>query len=211
MTRTSLVAALSLLVNLPALAVEAPAAKAPTPKAAEAAVAVKPQAADLARLMVTKDDWSRAMDGLSRDTMAQLQGHPGSKMTLPAGFDKKVRGEMEKVLPYEDLVGMHAKELSASYSDKELEELVAFHKSPLGQKYLKAAPVEAEKVAGQTQQRFGKQMPDVMKRLTADLPHPDPKKEAAGHAQMPAGHPAMPPADGKAAPAAKPAPAKPAK
>ena len=195
-------AGLSLLLSLSAVAAEAPAA-APV-------AAVKPQAAELARLMVSKEDWSRAMEGISKDTMGQFQGHPGSKMTLPGRLRQEgARRRGEGAARTRTSWRCTPRSCRPATPTRRLEELIAFHKSPLGQKYFKVAPVEAEKVAAQSQQRFAKQMPEIMKKLSADLPHPDPKKSGQAHPQaggMPASHPAMPPADGKAAPAAKPAP-----
>jgi hypothetical protein len=162
---------LSLLVHLPARAAEAPAAPAP----AQAPAAVKPQATELARLMVTKEDWSRGMEMIAKSSQGQMQGHPGSKLTFPPDFGAKVRAEVDKVLPYEELLGLHARELSALYTEKELVDLVAFHRSPLGQKYLKVSPEEAEKVAMQMQQRFQQKMPEIMQRLSAGLKHPEAK------------------------------------
>jgi len=201
-------AALSLLVPLPARAADAPAVPAAARPAAakagaEAAVPVKPQAAELARLMASREDWTRSMEMIAKDTQAQLQGHPGTKLTFPKDFGAQVRAEIEKVLPYEELVGMHARELSAVYSEKEIADLVAFFRSPLGQKYMKVAPQEGEKVAQLTQQRFGQKMPEVMQKLTAGLKHPDPKK-----AEMK--HPDLKPVGAKPA-ETKPADAKPAK
>jgi len=200
MTRLLAAAALSLLVHAPALAA-APIVAAPTTPP------VKAQATELARLMVTKPNWSAAMDQMAQAAGQQLQGHPGSALTLPPDFNAKARAEVEKVLPYEELIGLHAKELSALYTDQELGELVTFHKSPLGQKYLQASPQEADRVGRATQERFGQKMPEIMKKLAAGLPQP------AGGKKMPAGHPAMGGAPaGHPAPAAAPAkPSKPSK
>jgi hypothetical protein len=168
---------LSLLVNLPARAADAPApGPAAANQAAPAPVAVSPQATELARIMVPKEEWSRFMELIAKDTQRQMQGHPGSKLTFPADFDARVRAEVEKVLPYEDLIGMHARELSAVYTEKELTDLVAFQKSPLGQKYRTASVQEGDRVVAQTQQRFGEKMPGVMQRLAAGLQQPAPKK-----------------------------------
>ena len=76
-----------------------------------------------------------------------------------------MRGELETVLPYGDLVGMHAQALSASYTEAELKDLLAFYRSPLGQKWIKVSPALSEKVSNETQQRMEKQMPAVMERL----------------------------------------------
>jgi uncharacterized protein len=172
------VAALSLLVQLPARAADAPAA-------------------ELARLMVTRDDWTRGVEMVARDWQGELQGHPGGKLTLPQDFGAVARAEVEKVLPFEELVGMHARELSAAYSEKEIAELVVFFRSPLGQKYVKAAPQEVEKVAQLVQQRFVQKKPEVMQKLTSGLRHPDPKKAELKHPELK--HPEPTPADPRVA------------
>jgi hypothetical protein len=170
-------AALSLLVSLPAGAADAPAPPPAASKpAAPAPVAVSPQATELARIMVPKEEWSLFVEMMAKDTQRQMQGHPGSKLTFPADFEAKVRAEVEKVLPYEDLIGMHAKELSAAYTEKELTDLIAFQKSPLGQKHRTVSPQEGDRVVAQTQQRFGEKMPGVMQRLAAGLQQPDSRK-----------------------------------
>jgi hypothetical protein len=208
MTRTLGIALLSLLVSAPALAAEeakaaaAPAAAAPAP----APTAVKAGAADLARLLVPKEGWSRSMAALAQDAQGRMQSHPGSQLTFPADFGSKVRGEVEKVLPYEDLIGMQARELSATYSEKELGELVAFFKAGTGQKFLKVMPEVGGKVEAATQQRFQQKMPDVMKTLTAGLKHPDP---ATDKAMVKPAAPAKP-AEKAPTPAPAPAPAAPA-
>ncbi len=178
MNRVSIAAAaLSLLVNLPARAADAPTpAPAAAKPAAPAPVAVSPKATELARVMVPREDWSRFMEGMTKETQRQMQSHPGSKLTFPADFEGKVRAEIEKVLPYDDLIAMHATELSAAYTEQELTDLIAFQKSPLGQKYRTVSPQEGDKVVAQSQQRFAERMPGVMQRLAAGLKQPEPKK-----------------------------------
>lgn len=152
----------------------------PPATAAESAApaAANPRAVELARLVVPRDDWSRAIDMLSQDAQSRMQGHPGSKLEFPADFGARVRGEVQKILPYDDLIAMHARELSARYADGELSELLAFYKTPVGQKSLKELPLVAEKVGQQSQQRFEQKMPDVMKRLAKELKQPAPAAKA---------------------------------
>lgn len=154
------------------------------------APAAEPASAEqLARLLMPKATWSRGMEQLAQSIEARMRMHPGAQLEYPADFGEKARKEVEQVLPYDDLVGMHAKELAAAYSPAELEGLVAFYKGPLGQKSLEKMPQVSENVAVATQQRVESKMPDVMKRLSA-------------LAKPPAGSP------GKAAPKAAPPTAK---
>jgi hypothetical protein len=182
MTRFAVAVLLSLLVHLPALAADpaAPAdAKAAAAKAPAAPAApVKVAALDLARLTMPKEIWSRSMTMLSQDAQQRMQSHPGSQLTFPADFPAKVRAEVEKVLPYEDLIAMHGRELSAAYTDKELADLLAFYRSPTGQKFLRVGPEVGSKIEAETQQRFQQRMPAVMQTLSADLKHPAPAKAA---------------------------------
>ena len=132
-----------------------------------AALAAEPKgtAADIARLLVPKEAWAAGLAQLAQNVQGRFQSHPGSKLEYPPDFPAKVRGELEAVLPYGDLLGLHAQALSASYTEPELKKLLAFYRSPLGQKWLKVTPGISEKVAGETQQRMEKQMPAVMERL----------------------------------------------
>ncbi|HEY6004578.1 MAG TPA: DUF2059 domain-containing protein [Anaeromyxobacter sp.] len=155
-------------------AAPAPAAS-PTVKAAGAAV--KPQALEVARLVVPQEEWSRAMELLAQDAVGRMQGHPGSRLELPPDFASRVRGEVEQVLPYGELLGMHAAELSARYTEQELSELLAFYRTLVGQKALKVMPAVSEQVGEQSQRRFEKAMPEVMQRLAQSLKKPAQAKE----------------------------------
>ena len=131
------------------------------------ALAAEPKgtAADIARLLVPKETWATGIAQLAENVQGRFQSHPGSKLEYPPDFPAKVRGELEAALPYGDLVGMHAQALSATYTEPELKDLLAFYRSPLGQKWLKVSPGLSEKVSSETQQRMDKQMPAVMERL----------------------------------------------
>lgn len=134
--------------------------------AAPARAEQKGTAADVARLTVPRETWAQGVQTIAQDAQGRLQSHPGKTLQYPPEFEKKVRAEVEAVLPYEELVGIHAKELSARFTEPELKDLLAFYRTPAGQKYLKAMPAVSESVAKQTQQRFEQKMPEVMQRLS---------------------------------------------
>jgi hypothetical protein len=199
-----LVLTLALLgAAVPALAQEqkpaAPAAKPaeakPAPAKPAAAAPVKPAATELARVLMPRKTWSGALDQLGQMVQARLTMHPGSSSAIeyPKDMPAKVKTELEGVLPYEDLIGMHARELSAGFTDGELADLLGFYRSPTGQKALSKMGEVQSKIGLETQQRIESKMPDIMKKLSA-MGKVAPGKEGASKdgapaGQKPAGHP----------------------
>ena len=199
MTATHSLAALAgaLVLASTALAEDPkPAGNANPPAVAQPAAEAKarPAAEELARVVMPKSTWETGMNGLAMSVQARMDSHPGSKLQYPPDFAKKVRAEVDAALPYDALVGIHAKQLGASFNDEELKDLVAFYRSPIGQKALQVMPDVTEKVALETQQRIEAKMPQIMDRLVLLV-------KAPADAQVPAqGGAAKPKA---AAPAAK--------
>jgi uncharacterized protein len=165
--RLALAALISTLAA-PALAAPppAPAAK---PEAKAAPVEVKPSANELARILMPKKSWDEGLAALSKDVQGRMQMHPGAKLDFPADFGKQVRAELDAALPYDALLELHAKELSAGYTEQELKDLLGFYKTPTGQKSLQVMPAVSEKVAVQTQQRVESKMPGIMERLSSKV------------------------------------------
>ncbi|HTP30413.1 MAG TPA: DUF2059 domain-containing protein [Anaeromyxobacteraceae bacterium] len=122
-------------------------------------------ASELARVFVPRDSWEQVVASLAQNVQARLQSHPGSNLHYPPDFSAKVRAEIESALPYDTVVAMNAKEISATYSEAEVKELLAFYRSPVGQKFLKVSPKVTGKVAMEAEQRVNQKMPDIMKRL----------------------------------------------
>lgn len=150
------------------LVLAAPAGAAPgAPAAAAPAAEPSATAKQLARLVVPRPTWEAGVQQLTAMVKGNLEGHPGSQLKYPADLQQKIRAEVEAALPYEDLVGMHARELGASYSEAELKELDAFFKTPAGKKWLEVGPRSSEKVAVETQRRFEQKVPDIMKKMSA--------------------------------------------
>lgn len=164
-------ALLAALIALPARAADPKPAEA-KPAAAPAPAPASKAATDLARMLATKESWNQGVEGLSKMLQSQFSGHPGSSLSLPPGFDKKVRAEVEAALPYEALVDIHARQLNAAYTEPELNELLAHYRSPVGQKWLKAMPGVSEKIAMETQKHVDPKLGEVMKRLAKDVKPP---------------------------------------
>jgi hypothetical protein len=180
------------------------------PAAAAEPAAPSAAAQELARLLVPKETWNAGMQQLADNVQRNLQRHPGANLQYPADFQSKARAEVDAALPYDDLVGMHAKQLSAAYSDAEMKDLSAFLKTPVGKKWLQEQPKVSERVAIETQQRFGQKMPEIMNKLGQLAKKPEAGSAAAdaakkvGEAPKKAADPAKKPAAKKAAEPAKP-------
>jgi hypothetical protein len=125
-----------------------------------------PAAAELARIIMPKQTWSDGVQQIASGLQGQMQSHPGATLHYPPDFGAKLRAEVENALPYEALLSIHAQQLAAGFSEPELKDLVAFYKSPTGQKALKTMPAVSEKVAQETQQRVEKQLPGIMTRMS---------------------------------------------
>lgn len=175
-----------------AKAAPAPAAK-PAPAPAAKAGPAKPAATELARILMPKKTWSEGLDQLGRMVQMRMQGGHAVQLEFPKDFQPKVKAELEAALPYEELIGLHAKELGAAFNDGELGDMLAFYRSPTGQKALVKMGEVQNTVGLETQKRIEGKMPEIMKKLSGMAKAPPEKK--AGKAD----------AKGKAAPGAKPA------
>jgi hypothetical protein len=191
------VAALLLALAAPALAAN-PAPPAKPAESKPAAAAIKPGASDLARVLMPKKTWDDGLASLAKNVQAQMTMHPGgSKLQVPADMNKQIRAELDQALPYEALLEMHAQELSAAYTEPELKDLLAFYKTPVGQKSLTTMGTVSEKVSMRTQERIESKMPDIMKKVGSSVKAPAGKKAPAGHgapaaSSKPAAKPAAP-------------------
>jgi len=122
-------------------------------------------AVEVARVLVPREAWERVIQNLANDALVRLQSHPGGNLHYPADFPAKVKAEMEGALPYDVVISMNAKELSAAFTEAELKDLLAFWQTPVGKKYLKEESVVASKVAAEAEKRVNQKMPEIMKRL----------------------------------------------
>lgn len=147
-------------------------------------MALKPSATELARVLMPKKTWDDGLAALAKSVQGQMTMHPGAKLDYPADFGKKVRAELDAALPYDALLDLHAKELSAGYTEQELKDLLAFYKTPTGQKSLQVMPAVSEKVSIQTQQRVESKMPAIMEKLAGSVKGP---KGGAGAKPSPHG------------------------
>jgi hypothetical protein len=205
LTRSRSVLVVALLAAFPVLAQEAkapapapaPAAKsAPAAKPAPAPAAkpapAKPAATELARLLMPKKTWAEGIDRLGDMVQSRMSMRPGQQVEFPKDFKSKAKAELEAVLSYDELIGLHAKELGAAFTDGELADLTAFYQSPTGQKALVKMGDVQNTVGLETQKRIEGAMPGITKKLSALVkvsPAKEGKSMGGATGAKPPGHP----------------------
>ena len=143
----------------------------------------------LAGLLMPKEAWSDGVDRIAKGLQGGLESpHAGAQVQYPADFPARVRAEVEAALPYDTLLGIHAKEISATFTEAEVAQLVEFQRSPVGQKSRTAMPAMQARVAAQVQQHIEGKMGGIMERLTkmAKTPEGGAKPAAPATAPTPA-------------------------
>jgi hypothetical protein len=147
-----------------------------------------PIAVELARYVLPEESWNRTLAGISQQTsqaMAQtIEQHGGS---VPLAVAEKFRREFGKLFSYQEIVDFQASVLAKYYTDAELRELLAFYKTPLGQKAIRIMPDVAQDVNGQLIVIMQQRLPPMMEKLKAEL-----ESAAAGEGSGTAKAPAPP-------------------
>ena len=154
----------ALLLTLSVFPVAQAAESSPAPKP-NSASAPSATATELARILVPKESWTAGVNQLSQNVQQQMQSHPGASLHYPADFQDKVRGEVEKILPYDEFVAMHARQLATAFSDDEMKDVLAFYRTPAGRKWQLDYGKVSQAVSTETNKRFEQKMPEVMSRL----------------------------------------------
>ncbi|WP_242392974.1 DUF2059 domain-containing protein [Anaeromyxobacter oryzisoli] len=155
--------------------------------AARAATPAKPTplAVQLARFVLPEENWNRTMDGISRQTsqyMAQAVRQQGGTLS-PELLERSMK-EFTKLFTYEEIIDLQAGVLAKHYTAAELKELLAFYRTPIGQKSIRIMPEVAEDVNGQMMVIMQQRMPALMERLKPALEKA--AAESSGGATQPA-------------------------
>jgi len=123
-------------------------------------------ASEVAQALVPRETWKQFVQNLARGVQTQMQNHPSANLHYPPDFAAKVEAEVEAAVPYDAIIATNARELAAAYTEPELKDLLAFWRSPIGQKYLRVTPAVTGKVAAETQHRVDQKIPEVMRKLS---------------------------------------------
>lgn len=171
MKSAALLAALPLLLPAPARAAPHRSARTPSHAGAHALRSQDPLHVQLARAVFPRERWERLVAKASLELTQRLAQASQGQFQLDPEFADRLREEYERMAPYEELIGVQARILGRQYSSAELRQLLAFYRSPLGQRSVLLLHDLTAYSDVQMQQRVHAGIGDALNRLKP-LVHP---------------------------------------
>ena len=170
MRLTALALAAALLAPHAAHAADAPV-KAAAPARREVPAVV------LSRFVLSEAAWSRMQAG----TAAQLQRYIEAALREsgtepPKDFAARFSAEFLGIISYQEVIDLQAGLLAKYYTDAEIKELLAFYKTPLGQKMIRAMPEVSQDVNGQMLAIVQRRLPGLIEKMQDELSEAAPGK-----------------------------------
>ena len=137
-----------------------------TPKAGTASKPPPPAARDLAKALLTEDQWNKVLDSYASSLSGQVsQSLLSSGEKVPEDLRPTLRAELGKALPYQQTIQAQAEALSKELTPDELKRTAQFYSSPLGRKVLEKLPEAQASVAQQLQGRLATAVPEIVNRV----------------------------------------------
>ena len=100
---------------------------------------------------------------------ALLSGGMAAGMPGVEQMQKVMRDFMDKYLPWNELKAEVTQAYAAEFSEAELRELIAFYRTPVGQKWALGMPKLGARVMMITQQRLQAHMPELQQLLMSQI------------------------------------------
>jgi len=136
------------------------------PKAGTASKPPPPAARDLAKALLTEDQWNKVLDSYASSLSGQVsQSLLSNGEKVPEDLRSTLRAELGKALPYQQTIQAQAEALSKELTPDELKRTAQFYSSPLGRKVLEKLPEAQASVAQQLQGRLATAVPEIVNRV----------------------------------------------
>ena len=119
---------------------------------AQAAAPSESTAMQLSRVVLSKDGYQ---DLIKQSTAGIIAGIKSQGQELPKDFAKKMEAVVAEALPYEELLAFNSQVYGSRFSDKELQDLITFYKTPTGSKLVRLLPA----ISGEVGQKLGNLLP----------------------------------------------------
>jgi hypothetical protein len=128
--------------------------------------AATPAAQDLARALVSNEDWSRVLD----EYASGLAGHVAESLSargdaVPDDLEASIRKQLGQELPYQHVVDAQAQALAKQLSPDELKKAASFYASPLGKKVTQGVPKAQSELGHDLQARLSTAVPQIVRRV----------------------------------------------
>jgi hypothetical protein len=153
----------------------------PAAGGAKGRAAAPPAAHDLARALVSNEDWNRVLD----EYASGLAGHVANSLTargdtVPEDLEPSIRRQLGQELPYEHVVDVQAQALAKQLTPDELKKAASFYGSPLGKKVTQGVPKAQSELGQQLQARLSTAVPQIVKRVAPKAAAGDEATSGAG-------------------------------
>jgi len=112
-------------------------------------------AMQLSRLVLTKSTYESMVKQMM-DSMLQASGQAPDAKT-----QKEMTAVVMEALPYDEMLKFNAKVYGERFKDSELQEIIAFYKTPVGAKLVRELP----SISGEVGQLVGKIIPERLPAL----------------------------------------------
>lgn len=155
-----------------------------------AGATAKPPAAatELARALLSREQWGRVLDSYAGSLTGQIsQSLQASGEKVPDDLRAKLRGELDRAVPYQQTVDAQAAQLAKALSPDELKRTASFYASPLGKKVLEKLPEVQAVVAQQLQAKLATTVPEIINRLAPKAMAGSPHGPGSPHGAGPSG------------------------
>ena len=125
------------------------------------AAASESVAMQLSRVVMSPDGYKEL---IKQSTAGIIAGIKSQGQEIPKDFAKKMEAVVAEALPYEELLAFNAQVYGSRFSDKELQDLITFYKTPTGAKLVRLLPA----ISGEVGQKLGillpQRLPALMKK-----------------------------------------------
>lgn len=115
-------------------------------------------AMQLSRVVLSKDGYQELV---KQSTAGIIAGIKSQGQELPKDFAKKMEAVVAEALPYDELLAFNAQVYGSRFSDKELQDLITFYKTPTGAKLVRLLPA----ISGEVGQKLGVLLPQRLPAL----------------------------------------------
>jgi hypothetical protein len=129
------------------------------PRPAHAEPASRKLLLDLAKLVLPEENYTAMVGQMETQLVATLQGQG---MKMPPDAAEKLKRAVIEVMPYSEMLDWYVEIYSPRFSNEEIQQLIAFYKSPTGKKLARLTP----EIGGEVGRKVGSLVPQ---RLPAAL------------------------------------------
>jgi len=139
----------------------------PAPSAARTAPTTEQRALarELVHLVQPEPSYRAGLERMTEQMLPSMQAQAqASGTTLPADFKKRFTAALLEVVPYQELMEWSADLYAERFTASELRELIAFYRTPLGQKISLVLPELMGEVGKKTAGLMPERLPAALRR-----------------------------------------------